>query len=233
MLQNIEQGVLPEEFQARELSLSVCLTSELPDNYVQQLVNKSRQPHISAFEGREDVGTESLPGRFRSIEAYRTWAEGKQRILYMMLDEGLDPGGLGVPDIGGVIWFGERINPYAPGRSLTFAIRNYAANAVRGWEQYRQCGLGSSFMQATHQDLQKRYQDEKIWLDLAEGNQPAYKLYSRNGYEELARVVDEEHSPERRIVMANDTALMTSSPEPKPLRFPRLVALEQSMQPGY
>ncbi len=232
MLRYIEQDTLPEEFQARGLSLSVCLSAELPDGYVQQLVNKSRQPHITAFEGREDVGTESRPGRFRNVEAYRNWAEGKQRILYMMLDKGLDPGCLGVPDIGGVIWFGERSNSQAPGRSLTFAIRNYAANAVRGWQQYRQCGLGSSFMQATHQNLQEQYQDKKIWLDLAEGNEPAYKLYSRNGYEELARVADAEHSPERRIVMANDTALMTS-PEPRPLRFPRMVALEQSMQPGY
>ena len=210
MMQYIEQDILPEEFQARELSLSVCLSSELPDGYVQQLVNKSRQPHVMAYEGREDVGTESRPGRFRDIDAYRGWAEGKERILYMMLDKGLDPGGLGVPDIGGVIWFGERTNDNAPERNLTFAIRNYSANAVRGWQQYRQCGLGSSFMQATHQNLQERYENERIWLDLAEGNEAAYHLYSRNGYEELVRVDGPEHSGERRIVMVNDTALITS-----------------------
>ncbi|HSH31982.1 MAG TPA: hypothetical protein VK963_04930, partial [Candidatus Saccharimonadales bacterium] len=142
------------------------------------------------------------------IASYRAWASGKQRILYMMINEALRPDGLDVPDIGGVIWFGKRQNQHAPGRELTFAIRNYAGDQKRGWGQYAGQGLGTPFMQATHQHVREWYMGEKIWLDLVEGNAAAYSLYSKNGYQEITRVPDTEHPGRNWIVMANDTVLM-------------------------
>lgn len=184
------------------INILTCKADELPEEHVEQLVEKSRQPHILEFEGHEDVGTETEPGRFRTLEDYEKWSQGKERFLYMMIREGLD----GI-DIGGVIWFGRRQNINAPGRDVTFAIRNYDEDAAKGWGKFRGMGLGTPFMQATHADVASIYPGERLWLDLVDGNEPAFNLYSRNGYQELARLSDPTHGGQERIVMANDTAL--------------------------
>lgn len=217
----LEHSELPERLQERGLDVLVTDARELSDDYVQQLVDKSRQDHIVEFEGHEDIGTPEAPGRFRDVASYREWADGKQRVFYMLINDALRPDGLEVPDIGGVIWFGKRENEHAPGRALTFAIRNYARDESRGWGQYVGTGLGTPFMQATHRDLLNWYQDEKIWLDLVEGNDPAYNLYSKNGYFELDRLNDEAHGGQRRIVMANDTALFGVSSEIQTAFYPQ------------
>ncbi len=201
--------MLPERFQARELGLIVCMATELPDPYLDQLIDKSRQPHILEFEGHEDVGTKLEPGRFYDREAYRDWAATKERILYMMINGEAKPVIEGVPDIGGVIWFGKRDNAMAPGRDLTFAIRNYAADEKRGYQQYQGTGLGLPFMQAAHTDLRKYHPGEQLWLDLVDGNAAAETLYGRAGYEVEARFLDPDHGDQSRVVMVNDTVLMS------------------------
>ena len=91
---------------------------------------------------------------------------------------------------------------------MTFAIRNYAADKDNGWQQYHQTGMGSPFMQVTHGDLRNRTPERTgIWLDLVEGNQAAEALYGKNGYRELDRFADPDHDGQRRILMANVTAL--------------------------
>lgn len=207
MLQTLERSILPVRLQTEGLSIATCLAAELPDTHVEQLVKKSLQPHIMEFEGGEDVYGE--PFRFRSLKDYRAWAEGKTRFLNLMINEALNPDDLGVPDIGGVIWFGERASEYAPGSKLTFAIRHYAEEKTHGWDQYQGRGLGSPFMQVAHNNLREWYQDESIWLDLVHGNEAAHNLYLRNGYVDLLDHNDPHHGGQRRIVMANDTALMT------------------------
>lgn len=199
---------MPQQFQTQGLGLIACKAAELPDNYVEQLVQKSRQPHVLEYEGHEDVGTAEEPGRFRDVSAYREWSSGKERVMYLMVNE-VVKFDIATPDIGGVIWFGRRTNDNAPDREVTFAIRNYDEDQSKGWGKYRGCKLGTPFMQATHQDVANIYPNERLWLDLVDGNEAALSLYKRNGYEELVRLEDETHGGQKRIVMANDTALMT------------------------
>jgi GNAT superfamily N-acetyltransferase len=207
MLQTIEQTVLPERLQADGLGILACYAHEVPDEHALQIIGKSRQDHIMEFEGHEDVTGD--PYRFRSLEDYRIWANGKERVFYMLVNDALRPDGLEVPDIGGVIWFGRRQNEQALGCDITFAIRLYEQNDSHGWAKYRQRRLGSPFMQATHQDLRNYYQGEKIWLDLVADNEPAHNLYLKNGYRDLIEFNDPTHDGQRRIVMANETVLST------------------------
>lgn len=198
MKEIIDPSIIPAKFRAEGLGLLTTRSVDMPDGFVLQLVDKSLQPHVHAFEGLEDVGNESTPGRFRSLEDYREWAEGKERMIYLMIREGTNPDGLNVPDIGGIIWFGQRENRHAPGRDITFAIRNYIGCVGRG--------LGGPFMQAAHAHARQTYPNKRIWLDLVDGNEPALNLYRHNGYQELKRFEDESHGGQKRILMANDTA---------------------------
>jgi hypothetical protein len=207
MIRTIEQGALPERFQSKGLGLVVARADQVPAHFIGQVIAKSRQPHVLEYEGHEDVGTARNPGRFRDLESYYAWAKGKERILYMMINRALNPDGQAIPDIGGVIWFGERSHPRAPGRDLTFAIRNYDSDDSHGWGAYVGQGLGTPFMQATHADVRRYYPDKNIWLDLVDGNAAAEHLYRKNGYEVIDRFEDPEHDGQARVLMANDTVL--------------------------
>jgi hypothetical protein len=199
---------LPTRLKEEGLSIFVTDAASLEDNYIQQLVEKSQQPHIQAFEGHEDVGTPEVPGRFRSIEDYRAWASSKQRMMLMLVDATKQLDADGTPDIGGIAWFGNRENRQAPGRSVTFAMRNYAASELRQWAQYTGRGLAVPFMDTAHKLARDIYPNEKLWLDLVEGNNASLRMCLRNGYQEIVRHDDTAHGGQSRIVMVNDTAFM-------------------------
>lgn len=186
----IPNDVLPERLREEGLKIVACPADELPDEYVEQLVQKSRQAHIQEFEGHEDT-----EGRFKDVASFREWAEGKQRIMYLLVDESGD-----VSDVGGVIWFGERANPLAPGYDVTFAIRLYDGDEEKGWARYLGRGLAVPFMQAAHADARKHFPGTKVWLDYVDGNQAAEKTYAKFGYEKIA-------SEAGRTVMGHNTAL--------------------------
>ena len=207
MLNLIDSELLPTRLQEQGLDIVTGSAASLEDNYVQQIVDKSRQPHITAYEGHEDVGTNKAPGRFRSIRDYRIWANNKDRLLLMLIDNAnqLDPDG--TPDIGSLAWFGKRQHDLAPGRSVTFAMRNYAADKQRQWAQYTGKGLAVPFMFASHQLARDIYPNEKLWLDIVEGNDASYTMCLRNGYQEVVRHNDPSHDGQSRIVMVNDLAL--------------------------
>lgn len=186
----IPNDVLPERLREEGLKIVASPADELPDEYVEQLVQKSRQTHIQEFEGHEDT-----EGRFKDAASFREWAEGKQRIMYLLVDESSD-----VSDVGGVIWFGERANPLAPGYDVTFAIRLYDGDEEKGWGRYLGRGLAVPFMQAAHTDARKHFPGAKVWLDYVDGNQAAEKTYTKFGYEKIA-------SDDGRTVMGHNTAL--------------------------
>lgn len=200
----LNQSELPGRFKEEGLDILRFKSSDVPDGLVQQLADKSRQPHIMEFEGHEDVGTDQEPGRFRDVASYRAWAASKPRILYFIADLSRSDDS---PDLGGIIWFGHRQNTHAPGYTVTFGIRHYAADTKRGWGQYVGRGYGAPFVEATHKDVREFYPNEKIWLDLVEENEAGMKLYVKAGYRELTRHQDEEHPDRRRIVMVNDDIL--------------------------
>lgn len=205
MIETIIQGLLAERLQEESLSIAVTSAAALEDNYLEQLIGKSRQPHINVYEGLEDVGTPEAPGRFRTIEDYRTWAGSKERFMLLLLDTARPVDDIGTPDIGCIAWFGHREHQLAPGRTVTFSMRNYAADKQRNWGQYTGRGLAVPFMLTAHSIARGKYPNEKLWLDLTAGNHASHQMCLRSGYVEIARHDDSSHDDQTRIVMVNDT----------------------------
>lgn len=174
----VAKADLPSRIAEEGLRIEVYPAHEIPEQYIEQLVQKSRQPHVMKYEGHEDAG-----GRFKDLKSYREWAGSKERIVYLLLSEN--------DDIGGIIWFGERENPAAPGYDVTFGIRLY--------EGYVGKGLAVPLMQATHADAAKHFPNKGLWLDYVKGNEAAERTYMKFGY---SRIAEEDG----RIVMGNKTA---------------------------
>lgn len=157
---------LPDRLIEEGLELAVAQARDVPEDYIKQVIKKSREPHVMKFEGHEDAG-----GRFKDLEAYYKWAE-KERLVYLLLHKAE---GDEVQDVGGIIWFGKRGNDHIdPSYSLTFGIRLYEGCVGKG--------LAVPFMRATHDDLKRFYPNEAIWLDFAEDNIAARKAYEKFGY---------------------------------------------------
>lgn len=157
-----ELSDLPDKLNDLKLKIGVFEAQELPEEYIDQLVEKSHQPHILEFEGEEDAN-----GRFASIEAYKKWTSSKKRIIYLLLEG---------KDVAGIIWFGERINPnVGPEYNVTFGIRLY--------EGYVGKGLSKSFMISAHNDVEQYYPGQKIWLDFKSENIAARRAYESFGYQ--------------------------------------------------
>lgn len=129
----ISKGALPQRLRDEKLEILFRPAKLLEDSLIEQLVSKSLQPHILEFEGPEDVGTPQSPGRFRSLEDFKNWSVNKDRCMYLLLDVNRPVAEAGSPQIAGVSWFGNREHTHAPGRSVTFAMRTYAANIQNGW----------------------------------------------------------------------------------------------------
>lgn len=161
---------LPDRLAEEGLEIVAAKAQDVPEEYVSQIITKSRQPHVMKFEGHEDA-----EGRFKDLQSYKKWAE-KERIVYLLIRKG---GGGEVPDVGGIVWFGRRENKLIdPIYDLTFGIRLYEGCVGKG--------LAVPFMRATHDDLKRFYPNQAIWLDFAEDNIAARKAYSKFGYEDLA-----------------------------------------------
>lgn len=187
---------LPSGLQTAGLTVEEYPAAVLPAVYRDQLIDKSRQAHVMRYERHEDAD-----GRFRDPEAYRLWSTGKERMMYLLLNQAMATNQPeDVVDVGGVIWFGERENPHVPGYDVTFAIRLYDKNEQRGWGQYVSRGLAVPFMQAAHDAASQHFPNRPVWLDLAEGNEAAHRTYGNFGYEDLMVAGG-------RIIMGNTTAL--------------------------
>lgn len=151
---------LPERLSEEGLHIIVAWAKDVPAEYAEQVIKKSREPHVMKFEGHEDV-----EGRFKDLSAYREWAE-KERVVYLLVKD---------KEVGGIIWFGKRENAAAGEEyKLTFGIRLYEGCVGKG--------LSKPFMKVTHEDLKRFYPGENIWLDFAEDNVAAHKAYESFGY---------------------------------------------------
>ena len=148
------------------LSLYRVDADQLDLKFIDQIIEKSRQPHVMKFEKHEDA-----EGRFKDRGSYKGWAE-KRRVIYLLSDPN--------DDLAGIIWFGGRQNPNIDSRyTLTFGIRLY--------EGYLGKGLSKPLMSVSHGDITKVLPDRYIWLDYDEDNFIAGKAYTSFGYEELGR----------------------------------------------
>lgn len=163
-MQNV-QVELPEQLKQNGLDVRVALAKDVPEDYVKQILDNSRQAHVMKFEGHEDVG-----GRFKDMEAYREWAE-KDRLVYLLMNG---------EEVGGVIWFGERENENIDKEySLTLGIRLY--------EGFVGKGLSKPFMSVAHEDMRRFYPAQSIWLDYDQDNTVAGKAYGSFGYQYLTQ----------------------------------------------
>lgn len=171
---------LPQRLIEESLGIIVAFAKEVPEQYIAQLIAKSRQPHVMKFEKHEDT-----EGRFKDQEAYKAWAEKNNRLIYLLVSG--NPSQPDTVDVGGIIWFGERKNDQIDSKyGLTFGIRLY--------EGYVGKGLSKPFMTATHEDMRKYYPDQSLWLDFVKENIAAKRAYESFGYTTLAE-------NEKRIVM--------------------------------
>jgi hypothetical protein len=167
MMKNIPTK-LPDRLAEEGLEIIVADAKDVPEEYIRQIITKSRQPHVMKFEGHEDA-----EGRFKDLAAYKEWAS-KDRVVYLLIRKG----GKEAAEVGGIAWFGKRENRLIdPSYGLTFGIRLYEGCVGKG--------LAVPFMRATHDDLKRFYPNQAIWLDFAEENIAARKAYSKFGYIDL------------------------------------------------
>ena len=158
---------LPDRWVEEKLNVVGSWASEVPVEYIKQVIKKSREPHVMKFEGHEDA-----EGRFKDIPSYQEWAK-KERLVYLLAHG--NPDNPAESEIGGIIWFGKRANEAAGDEySLTFGIRLYEGCVGKG--------LAKPFMKVTHDDLKNFYPGEAVWLDFAEDNIAAHKAYESFGY---------------------------------------------------
>jgi hypothetical protein len=160
---------LPDRLIDEKLDVAVAKAEDVPDEYILQVIEKSRQPHVMKFESHEDAG-----GRFKDLAAYKKWAE-KERLVYLLISH---ENGKKTPDVGGIIWFGKRQNELVDKKyQLTFGIRLYEGCVGKG--------LAVPFMTLTHEDMKRYYPTQSIWLDFVDENIAARKAYLSFGYEIL------------------------------------------------
>lgn len=160
----MQEVELPEKLTEQGLHLEIYEAQELPEKYLDQLIEKSRQAHVMEHEGHEDAG-----GRFRDKRAFLDWSKDKRRVFYLLLSGDY---------LAGVIWFGKRVNEHIePKYSLTFAIRLYEGFVGRG--------LSKPFMGVAHDGMAKYFPGQNIWLDFAADNLAAQKAYESFGYRYL------------------------------------------------
>lgn len=154
-------------------------------NLIDQLVTKSKQPHILQFTPNDAAR------RFVDEQAYYTWLEQGHTVHWLLNDNN---------DLAGIIWYRTKPSP-VPLPELTDITDTFA---IRLYENYIGHRLSVPFMllslRILRNDLLK---DNKpmpgIWLETTVGNDAAIKSYTRLGYSELFR--DEEH-----VIMAMTSA---------------------------
>lgn len=170
----------PKRMQEENVHIVCIDATHLPEVYIEQIVDKSRQPHIQATAGHSDLGNLDNPGRFHDRDSFKKWAD-QQRTLYLIVAE---PRHDAPYDIGGILWFGRKSHPLIPHRyTWTFGIRHYAEDTKQGWGHYLGKGFGQPFITAAHLDMLKRYPGMSVWIDIARDNDRAHVLYERCGYE--------------------------------------------------
>lgn len=145
-----------------------------PDpNLENQLLVKSRQPDILKYTPND------AKKRFGSHQMYQEWLAKGREIHWLVGPE---------DDLAGIIWYGPADFPLdldlnqTPGE--TFAIRLY--------EGYAGHGLARPFMKLSLKaHLQQKQSHSKeikgIWLQTDVDNQAALAVYTKFGYQEVAR----------------------------------------------
>ena len=142
--------------------------------FADQLVEKSKQPHIRRWTPRD------ASERFKDLDS--ALERVKNNETHLLVD-------VNTYDVGGVIWYGRKeppidVSPHNP--SYTFAIRLY--------ESYQGQGLARPFMRKSLSDFleDRRLSGELrdygaslggIWLDVDENHQRAITRYKEFGYQ--------------------------------------------------
>ncbi len=184
-MSDVQLVEVPDTLKKADIQVIRFWAHDAPEFFVDQLLQKSRQPHITEHTSdicRDDACTS--PGRFASRQSYDTWATQK-RLVYAMVG-GYDAV-TGTGDVGGVVWFGERKHPDVPDSKLTFAIRNYAGDDDRGWGTYVGRGFGRPFMGVAHQDMYtaSSFAGSSVWLSVETANEAAAHVYQKFGYQQI------------------------------------------------
>ncbi|MBP9670460.1 GNAT family N-acetyltransferase [Candidatus Woesebacteria bacterium] len=132
-------------------------------------VDQDVKTHTSDY-----LNADGSPGRFNSLESYRTW-EKKGRIIYSLLDKD--------NEFVGIIWFSHEPQTFDNVTyDFTFGIRLYG--------KARGIGLAKPFYKAVLVDLlsSREYQESQnkgIWLRTSADNIRAVQTYKSLGYTEI------------------------------------------------
>ena len=127
--------------------------------YVEQLIKKSRQPHILATTPR-DVD------RFKDIASvYKRFDTGQLAIMLINKTDN---------DLAGMAWFRPAKHAQVPQANLTYAHRLY--------EGYLGKGLSTPFAKAAHDIALNLFGATGIWLVTDASNDRAISTYESVGY---------------------------------------------------
>lgn len=156
--------------------------NDIEGGAVDQLIRKSREPHIREFESED-----SLPGgRFYDEECVRKWMS-IGRVAYMAFD---------FDSLAGISWFREASLPTSNDDRYNFTF------GIRLYEGYKGKGLCIPLMSTVHLDMAERSpQDGGVWLSAKSENTGAISKYLQFGY----RLETEQDG---LVYMVNDDALV-------------------------
>lgn len=171
--QSITYITVPDEMQPITKYLAVGNNAE----FIDQLVVKSKQPHV-AQNTPNDQAT-----RFSDTAAFQEW-KSKGRQVYWLL--GPDH------DLAGIIWYGKKQYPYAASTlSKASEVPEYSF-AIRLYEGYVGHRLARPFMTLSIKALVRDRRDSGeampgIWLQTDIANDAAVAAYTKFGYMEVCR----------------------------------------------
>lgn len=166
--QVVESGQLADQAEG------LLVVRGLNSNLRQQLVDCSKQPHISG----DGVQTTDDLERFASVDSVQTRETYGE--YYGLVQDG---------ELGGIAWLRKKLPP-DPG----YAVRMQGANYTFAIRLYENClgrGMAPGFMSTVLEDFKKSHDDEqKVWLSVGRHNQPAKRLYEKTGWNSI--IIDDE-----------------------------------------
>ena len=141
-------------------------TQEQSINFRNQIISKSREPHIEFWEPQDAIE------RFSDTTNYEKWASQGRIII------GLAQGA----ELGGICYFGKKAMPVGFDQSPSVTV------GIRMYESMQGKGLAFPFFKQAHEVLRRYMSADRFWLSARVDNERAKHLYEKYGYVERGTV---------------------------------------------